>query len=733
VSEVPAERGAMEPADLFARVAEYLPHDRVQLVRDAYDYAEQAHAGQHRLSGEPYIQHPLQAAYTVAGLQLDASAVAAALLHDTLEDCGVTPADIQARFGSEVARLVEGTTKLSKMHWLPQGRASDSSQAENLRKMFLAMAEDVRVVIIKLADRLHNMRTLDVMEPDKRRRIAQETMDIYAPLASRLGIWQLKWELEDLSFRHLEPEKYRAIAALVQSKRASREKYIGQVEAILTEELQKHGIHAEVKGRAKHIFSIYQKIAKYEAQGKSFNEIYDLLALRVLVDSVSDCYNALGVVHNLWRPIPGQFDDYIANPKDSMYQSLHTTVMCLGARPLEVQIRTHEMHRVAEYGVAAHWRYKEGGRRDQRYEERMAWLRQLLEWQRELANADDFVDSVKTDIFSDQVFVFTPKGEIKDLPAGSTPLDFAYRIHTDLGHNCVGAKVNGRLVSLNHALRNGDVIEILTTRSGRGPSRDWLNPDAGYLQTNHAREKVRQWFRRRERAENIERGRELLEKELRRLGVALADKQQELVKILHVDSTEELFARVGGSDISPQHVASRLASVLEAQQQPILPPPVSAPQRVTTSSIEVLGENDLLTSIARCCTPVPGDEIVGYITRSRGVSVHRSDCRNITGSAEEERVVPVRWGRREQLYPVALQIGALDRVGLLRDISTLISDEKVNMSGVRTHERSDHETSVYLTVETTGIEQLSRLMNKLEGVRGVLSVSRSRDGVHAEA
>ncbi|HEY8820159.1 MAG TPA: RelA/SpoT family protein, partial [Dehalococcoidia bacterium] len=451
----------MEVAELLSRVSEYLPADRVAIIEDAYRFAESAHDGQMRLSGEPYIQHPLHAAYTVAGLQLDAGAVSAALLHDTMEDCGVTPDRMQEQFGPEITRLVEGATKLSKMHWHPaEGRLNDSLQAENLRKMFLAMAEDVRVVIIKLADRLHNMRTLDAQDPVKQVRIAAETMDIYAPLAHRLGIWQIKWELEDLAFRHLEPEKYREIAQLVSSKRASRERYIGQVEAILTEELAKSQIAAEVKGRAKHIYSIYQKISKYEVQGKSFNEIYDLLALRVLVDSVTDCYNALGVVHSLWRPIPGQFDDYIASPKDSMYQSLHTTVMCLGQRPLEIQIRTHEMHDMSEYGIAAHWRYKEGGKRDQRYEERMAWLRRLLEWQRDMSSADDFVDSVKTDVFSDQVFVYTPKGEIKDLPAGSTPLDFAYRIHTDLGHNCVGAKVNGRLVSLNSALSNGDVIEV---------------------------------------------------------------------------------------------------------------------------------------------------------------------------------------------------------------------------------------------------------------------------------
>jgi len=724
----------MEVAELLTKVREYLPPERVQLVEDAYHFAAEKHAGVLRLSGEPYIQHPLQAAYTVAALQLDASTVAAALLHDVMEDCGVTPSQMSKRFGPEVTRLVEGTTKLSKMHWRPpEGRLTDASQAENLRKMFLAMAEDVRVVIVKLADRLHNMRTLDAKEPEKRVRIAIETMEIYAPLAHRLGIWQMKWELEDLSFRHLNPEKYREIAQLVASKRTSRERYIGQVESILSEELAKHHVVAEVKGRAKHIYSIFQKIAKYEEQGKSFNEIYDLLALRVLVESVNDCYNALGVVHNLWRPIPGQFDDYIANPKDSMYQSLHTTVMCLGARPLEVQIRTHEMHRLAEYGVAAHWRYKEGGKRDQAFDDRMAWLRRLLEWQRELTTADDFVDSVKTDIFGDQVFIYTPKGEIKDLPAGSTPIDFAYRIHTDLGHNCVGAKVNGRLVALNYALHNGDIVEVLTSKVLRGPSRDWLNADLKYLKTNHAREKVRQWFKRRERAENIERGRDLLEKELRRIGFSLAAKQQELTKMWHLESPDEMFARIGVGDLNTHQITARLAAAMEAQQDPMLPASVARQQRFVASAVQVYGQDDLLTSIARCCTPVPGDEIIGYVTRSRGVTIHRDDCPNILNAGEDERIVPVQWGRREQLYPVAVHIQALDRVGLLRDITTLISDEKVNMSGVRTQERGDHETSVYLTVETTGIEQLTRLLNKLEAVRGVLSVGRAREGIRAEA
>jgi guanosine-3',5'-bis(diphosphate) 3'-pyrophosphohydrolase len=719
---------------LLAKARDYLPADRIGLIEDAYKFAEEAHEGQQRDSGEPSIQHPLHAASIVAGLQLDAVTIAGALLHDVQEDCGVTPAQVAKRFGREVAQIVEGATKLS---WL-EARAVAASgpvaslQAENLRKMFLAMAEDVRVVIVKLADRLHNMRTLDAKPPEKRRRTAQETMEIFAPLASRLGIWQLKWELEDLSFRHLEPERYREIAALVASKRETREAYVEQVETILKDDLERHGIVADVSGRAKHIYSIHQKMRKYSEQGKSFSEIYDLLALRVLVETVAECYNALGVVHGLWHPLPGQFDDYIANPKESMYQSLHTTVMCLGARPLEVQIRTHEMHRLAEYGVAAHWRYKEGGRRDARYEERMAWLRQLLDAQRELSVADEFVESVKTDIFHDQVFVYTPKGDIKDLPAGATPIDFAYRIHTDLGHHCVGAKVNGRLVGLNTPLQNGDMVQIVTTKSSRGPSRDWLNPNLGYIKTSHAREKLRQWFKRQERAENIERGRETLERELKRLGLTLAERQEDILRLFHYESLDDFLAAVGYGGVNSQQIGLRLATHVQAEEGSAQPQQVEQRKRTEIAgSVKVLGTGDLLTQISRCCGPVPGDAIIGFVTRSRGVSVHRIDCPNIVHEDERERLIDVSWGVQAAAYPVAVRIEAVDRVGLLRDIGQLMADEKVNMTGVRTDERSDGSTSVYVTLETSGIEQLTRLLNKVEMIQGVISAWRLREGVYS--
>ena len=722
-------RGRDGPRQVLEKARTYLSDDRVHLIEEAYRFAESCHADQRRASGEPYIVHPLDAALTVANLQLDAVAIAAALLHDVQEDCAVANEEIKRRFGAEVAKLVDGATKLARIAWQsPETHVADGAlQAENLRKMFLAMAEDVRVVIIKLADRLHNMRTLEHLEPAKRLRTAQETMEIYAPLASRLGIWQIKWELEDLAFRYLQPEKYQELSQLIASKRATRERYIARVEKILRDELPKHGVEATVQGRAKHVYSVYQKMQKYAAQRKSFNEIYDLLALRVLVSTVTDCYSALGVVHGLWRPIPGQFDDYIANPKEGVYQSLHSTVMCLGARPLEVQIRTNEMHQLAEYGVAAHWRYKEGGRQDLRFEERLSWLRQLLEWQREVAHAEDFVETVKTEVFQDQVFVFTPKGEVKDLPAGATAIDFAYRIHTELGHHCVGGKVNGRLVALNHPLENGDVVEIMVGRSSRGPSRDWLNSNLGYVKTSHARAKIRQWFRRQERAENIQKGREMLERELRRLGVTLAQCKDELLRQFRYESLDDLYAALGFGGASLHQVAVRLARFLQPEEpKPALA--AEAPQRpVSATGIQVLGTGDLLTQLARCCEPVPGDEIIGYVTRSRGVTVHRRDCFNVLHEDEPERLVEVEWGGADAFYPVAVHIEAWDRVGLLRDISTLIAEEKVNMVAVRTQEHDDRTTAISLTLETRGLDQLSRLLSKLETVRGVTSVARSMD------
>ncbi|MGI9146417.1 MAG: RelA/SpoT family protein, partial [Chloroflexota bacterium] len=548
------------PQALFDDVAKYLPLPDVEAIRRAYAFAAEAHGKQLRESGEPYINHPLAVAETLASLRMDTATIVAAVCHDVSEDCDVPMSELESRFGREVARLVDGVTKLDKMQFLhvgnDDGRPSvpldgQDLWAENMRKMFLAMAEDIRVVLIKLADRLHNMKTLQFRTPAKRRRVAQETMDIYAPLANRLGIWELKWQLEDLSFRHLEPEKYHEIADKVASRRVAREKYIQRVIENLRVELDQHAIQADLSGRPKHIYSIYRKMLR---RGVDVDQIYDQLAVRVLVRSIPDCYTALGVIHSIWRPLPGQFDDYIANPKESLYQSLHTTILAVDGRPLEIQIRTHEMHQVAEYGVAAHWRYKEGLRQDQKFDAKVAWLRQLMDWQKDVAGgAQEFVDSLRSDIFQDQVYVFTPKGEIKELPSGASSLDFAYRIHTDVGHKCVGAKVNGRLVSLDTKLRNGDIVEVITAKGSRGPSRDWLNPNLGFVHTAHAREKIRQWFRRQQRDENIIRGREMVEKALKRLNVD-GVKLDDLVTDFKFDKSDDFLAAVGYGDINPDEI-----------------------------------------------------------------------------------------------------------------------------------------------------------------------------------
>jgi len=698
----------------------YLQPEKLALVEDAYKFAAQAHQGQVRKSGKPYLEHPLQVALTLAELQLDASSLAAALLHDVPENCGIPISEIEAKFGSEVAKLVDGTTKLSQLSWSGEGVAASELQVENLRKMLVAMAEDLRVVFIKLADRLHNLRTLEALPPEKRRGIAQETLEIYAPLAHRLGIWELKWQLEDLSFRSLESKKYRRIAKLIVTRRTQREEFVAQIIQILGDEFKKEGLEAEIWGRPKHIYSIYLKMEKYSALGRDFDDIHDLVALRVLVSTVSDCYAAVGVIHSLWHPLPGEFDDFIANPKPNGYQSLHTVVM-YGAIPLEIQIRTREMHHVAEYGVAAHWRYKEGEEKDIRFEDRISWLRQLIEWHRELSGAE-FLESIKTDIFIDQVFVFTPKGEIKDLPKGSTPLDFAYRVHTELGHRCIGAKVNGRLVPLNYQLKNGDVVEIITTKGEKGPSRDWLNPDLGYVETSHAREKIRQWFRKQERVENVERGRELLDKEMRRLGIKLGGRE-ELAKLFKYDSVDDFLAAIGYGGITTHQVALKVAAQQEQPREIVEITPPKPP----VLAVQVLGIGDMLTRLAECCHPLPGDKIIGYVTRSRGVSVHRRDCHNIIHEDEKERLIPVEWGQTDALYPVSIQVEAWDRVGLIRDITTIVAEEKVNIAAMSSVQHDDHTVTEHLTLETKGLAQLLRLLGRIEAVRGVIGVTRVGD------
>jgi len=721
-------------SQLLEKAREYLPPSKVTVVERAYDFANRAHDGQMRRSGDPYIEHPLQTAMILAELELDASSLAAALLHDVTENCGIASSEIEVQFGSEVARLVDATTKLGKISRQAAedtagrpGVAVDGNQAENLRKMLVAMAEDLRVVFIKLADRLHNMRTLYALSPDKQQSIARETLEIYAPLAHRLGIWEIKWQLEDLCFRYLEPDSYHRMADLLAAKRADRERVIAEVSQELQAEFQRAGLRAEVTGRPKHLYSIHNKMERYAALGKDFDDIHDLLALRVVVESVPDCYSALGVVHSLWHPLPEHFDDYIANPKPNGYQSLHSTVMCHGTTPLEVQIRTHEMHHLAEFGVAVHWRYKEGGKADGSVERGVGWLRQLIEWHRELRGAEEFLESVRTDVFSDQVFVYTPKGEIKDLPRGATPLDFAYRIHTDLGHRCVGAKVNGRIVPLNYELANGDIVQILTTKSERGPSRDWLNANLGYIKTSHAREKIRQWFKKRERTENVERGRELLEKLMRQLGLKFTEAVN-LARLFKYDNVDEFYNTIGYGGITTHQVATRLAA--EEEQQKVAE---TIRPRPTASAVRVLGVGDMLTHLAQCCHPLPGDDIVGYVTRSRGVTIHRKDCPNIVNEDERERLIRVDWGRANMLYPVRIKVDAWDRVGLMRDISTLVAEEKVNIVAVNLVYNEDQTISVLLTIEIGDLPELSRLLTKIERIRDVLSVMRLGEAAAAES
>ena len=723
---------------LIERVDAYLPEESTDLVRQAYLYADECHEGQMRKSGEPYIAHPLETALFLAGLHLDSHTIVAALLHDVVEDCGISLDEIDRRFGPEVSKLVDGVTKLTRMDDKLQLSTEDVAnlmddaeqmQAESLRKMLVSMAEDIRVVLIKLADRLHNMQTLDALPPEKRKRIAQETLDIYSPLAHRLGIWEIKWRLDDLAFRHLNEEKYREISKILAAKRTEREDYIEKVTSALRDELARYGIAAEVIGRPKGIYSTYRKMQKYQAQGKDFGDIYDLFALRVLVDETADCYKTLGVVHQLWHAIPGQFDDYIGNPKENMYQALHTTVICDGGTPLEVQIKTYELHQIAEYGVAAHWAYKEGNSGDQRFEEKMTWLRQLLEWQREVAGTAEFIESVKQDIFQDQVFVYTPKGRIVELTSGSTPVDFAYKIHTELGHRCIGAKVNGKLISLDTSLANGDTVEIFTSKSDRGPSLDWLNPNRGYVISASARQSVRQWFRKQERSTNIQRGREVLRRELRRLNQKVDD--ETLMGLFKLDTKDDLLANLGSGNIAESLLSHRLAQIGQETEPPLTQRRNDLPLSSPSSGITVLGVGDLLMRMGRCCNPIPGEPIIGFITRARGVTIHKQDCASVRHEDEPERLVDVQWGKEQQLYPVRVTMKAYDRVGLLRDMTSLVSNEGVNIASVVTEEWADGTVTMALTCHTTGLDQLNKLFSKLEGVRGCISVTRDRSSMPA--
>jgi GTP pyrophosphokinase len=696
-----------------------------ELLRRAFNLASQAHANQTRASGEPYIQHCLAVAQMLAELRLDTDTLAAALMHDTLEDTNVTYEKLEAEFGVGIAKLVDGVTKLGQIDQLSgmsERNIKEDTQAESLRKMLLAMVDDVRVVLIKLADRLHNMRTLGSLPEHKRKRIARETLEIFAPLANRLGIWQIKWELEDLSFRHLEPQTYKEISTLIDERRLDRERYIAIIVTRVREELAHAGVNADVRGRPKHIYSIFRKMRR---KGVDFDQIYDVRGVRVMVESTGDCYAALGVIHSLWRPIPGEFDDYISTPKDNMYRALHTAVVGPEGKPLEVQIRTNEMDYTAELGIAAHWRYKEGHRQDPVFDNKIAWLRQLMEWRQEVTDAHEFIDSLKTDVFQDRVYTFTPKGDIIDLPTGSTPIDFAYHIHTEVGHRCRGAKVNGRLVALDYQLQNGDQVEILAAKRG-GPSRDWLTPHLGYIRTSRARSKVRQWFKRQNREENIVQGREMLERELKRMGLVETPYDQ-IAKRFHYDKVDDLMAAIGAGDINAHQIAGRALELAEPEEEILELPLVRTMPAGPAPGVRVNGVGDLLTNLARCCNPLPGDEIVGYITRGRGVSIHRQECPNILSMNDRERLITVDWGTDEvtETHPVNVRVEAYDRQGLLRDIAEIVADESINLSAANIATRKkENMATMMITLEIADIDQLSRVLARVERLPNVVEVRR---------
>jgi guanosine-3',5'-bis(diphosphate) 3'-pyrophosphohydrolase len=704
-------------AELYATILAEHPGAELGPVGQAFDLAVAAHEGQKRATGEPYVTHPIASAQILAELGVDTVAIQAALLHDVPEDTEYSLTDVEERFGAEVAQLVDGVTKLSKF----STHSHEQQQAENIRKMLLAMAQDIRVVLIKLADRLHNMRTLYGLPSEKQQRIARQTMEIYAPLAERLGIWQVKWELEDLAFKALEPERFRELAKLLDTRRKGRETYIERAIEELKPKLEAAGIDADLQGRPKHIYSIWKKM---ERKGAEFGEIYDVYAIRILVDEVRDCYAALGIVHSIWRPIPGQFDDYIAVPKNNLYQSLHTAVIALDGKPLEIQIRTQAMHQVSEVGIAAHWRYKEGTKSDREYDAKLAWLRQLLDWQRDVSDATEFVEGIKLDIFQDQVFVFTPKGDIKDLPAGATPLDFAYRIHTDVGHRTIGAKVNNRLVPLDYRLKNGDIVEIVTTKGEHGPSRDWMN----VVKTSHAREKIRQWFKRKDRDENIVHGRESLERELRRLGrttIAAVGPDQiaDVARHYNYDTLDDFYAAVGYGAVSAQTVVMRLGVVDDTQGTlPTVAPPQT---RERTGGVRVKGVGDLLVRFGKCCHPIPGDPIVGFITRGKGVTVHLQSCPTVINEREVTRLIDVEWEHAPtESYPIAIRVEAYDRTGLLSDITQVVAENKVNIVAAHVGVTPDHTAVVTATIQVHSVSQLARVMSRIETLKDVISVQR---------
>ncbi len=707
--------------ELIERVSAYDPSLDKVWMRRVYETADRAHEGQHRASGESYIAHPLAVAAILADLELDRQTIAAALLHDVVEDTSVTSEQVASEFGEEIARLVDGVTKLTRIPY----QSKEDAQVENLRKMFLAMARDIRVIIVKLADRLHNMRTLASLPTTKRQAIARETLDIYAPIAHRLGIWRIKWEIEDLCLRYLDPEPYREIVERVARTRDAREADVAEAVERLQNEFKTLRIAAEIQGRPKHFYSIYTKLKR----GREFSTIYDLTAIRIIVESVKDCYAALGAVHAMWPPLPGRFKDYIAMPKPNMYQSLHTTVVGSHGDPLEIQIRTREMHRTSEYGIAAHWRYKEGGKQDQ-FENKLSWLRALLEWQKDMRDSRTFMENLRLDLFDSQVVVFSPRGDVYPMPAGGSPLDFAYAVHTDVGNHCVGAKVNGRIVPLDYQLQNGDICEILVNKASGRPSLDWL----ARVKTSGAKHKIKQWLRREQRSENVIFGQEALEAELVRQQVRLdavrGEAIERIVKRMNYASAADLFAAIGFGDVSLQSIAKRLRDELRADNVVDLtkvsrkPSTRRAPK--SSSGVRIAGVDDVLVRLSKCCSPVPGDPIIGYVTIGRGVSVHRADCPNVAYiSATPDRILQAQWsGATELTHAVDVEVEASDRPQLLQDIMAVFAERKTQVSSVTARVRRDGVAATSLNVQIHDLEHLAGLLARLERLTGVRRVYR---------